>query len=292
MVSLMKGIGMLPLPVASRLGKYLGALAWLFHSTAKRVTIRNIELCFPDLSPTEQQAMAKQSLIETVQTALELAVIWSNPGDKTAAYITHIENEALIQSAQKAGKGVVLIAPHFGNWELTNYYMATHYPFLVMYKPALSEPLNQFILASRSSCTEMVPANKKGVITLYRALKKGKVTGVLPDQEPTLQTGIWAPFFGVPALTPKLVSKLVGNTSEGEPHAVALGFGCQRNPDGKGYHMFFLPVEDDLYHPDPLRSAAALNHCVEAIIQRDPIQYQWEYKRFKRRPERQPSLYQ
>lgn len=285
-VGLMKCIGVLPLPLAGILGRLIGHLAWFFASTPKYVTLRNIELCFPHLNAKEQQLLAKSSLIETLQTALEIAVIWSNPGKKTARYISHIENEALIKDAQKSGKGVVLIAPHFGNWELTNFYIAKHYPFLVMYKPADQPALNQFIYQSRSASTEMVPANKKGVITLFRALKNGKVTGVLPDQEPTTKTGVWAPFFGVPALTPKLVSKLVNDTN-----SIALGFGCQRNPDGKSYHLFFIPVEPELYNNDVSISATALNRCVEAIINRDPKQYQWEYKRFKRRPDKEPSLY-
>ena len=132
----------------------------------------------------------------------------------------------------------------------------------------------------------MVAADRRGVLALYKALPQGKATGVLPDQEPEIKTGVWVPFFGVTALTPKLVSKLSNDTD-----SVAIGFGCQRNPDGKTFHVFYEPVDAAFYTSDIETSAAAMNRCVENIILRDPKQYQWEYKRFKRRPNKQPSLY-
>ncbi len=285
-VAALKLLGRLPLPVASKLGRAAAQLVWLFAKSPRQVTLRNLELCFPDQPEEERLKLARESLIETTVTAFEMAPAWVQPPEKALSYITHAENEELFKDAMKQNRGIVFIAPHFGNWELANYYMASKSPLMVIYKPSDSEALNKLILKSRTQIGEMVPADKRGVLALFSAIKKGKTTGILPDQEPSLSSGVWVPFFGIPALTPMLVSKLVQKTD-----AIALGFGCQRNPDGKTFHVFYEPVDEEIYSNDMETSAAAMNRCIERIVLREPSQFQWEYKRFKRRPDRSPNPY-
>lgn len=259
---------------------------WWTASSSRKVTLKNIELCLPELDEPQRQALAKASILDTASTILEVAPAWVQPASKTLRYITHVDNEHIIKDALATGRGIVLIVPHFGNWELANHYMAKHYSLLAMYKPVELPALDKLIYQSRCQMSQMVAADRRGVVALFNAVKKGKITGILPDQEPTLQSGVWVPFFGIPALTPKLVSKLTVETN-----AIAMGYGCQRNPDGKGYHIFFEPVDENMYSKDLETSAAAMNRCVERIIRRDPAQYQWEYKRFKRRPDQAPNPY-
>jgi KDO2-lipid IV(A) lauroyltransferase len=285
-VFFLKLLGLLPITLAGKIGRGVGHLAWWLAPGPRKVTLKNLALCFPDLSDSERVALAKESIIETIQTAFEFGPAWSQPPDRLLNQVTHADNEQILLQAQKQGKGVVFIVPHFGNWELANYYMSRKCSLLAMYKPAESPALNRLIYQSRSKNTEMVPADRRGVLALYKALPKGKATGVLPDQEPEIKTGVWVPFFGIPALTPKLVSKLANDTD-----SVAIGFGCQRNKDGKGFHVFYEPVDADFYDKDIETSAAAMNRCVERIIMRDPSQYQWEYKRFKRRPDSYGNFY-
>jgi len=285
-VAFLKLLGLLPILLAGKLGRALGHLVWLTAGTSKKVTLRNIELCLPELSAEEQYELAKESILETIATIFEVAPAWVQPAEKNLKYITHVDNEHLLKQALEQKRGVVLIVPHFGNWEIANHFMAHKYSLLAMYKPVDLPALDDLIYKSRSQLSEMVAADRRGVVALFSAMKAGKITGVLPDQEPALQSGVWVPFFGIPALTPKLVSKLTNETN-----AVAMGYGCQRNADGKGFHIFFEAVDDDMYSKDLEVSAAAMNRCVERIIRRDPTQYQWEYKRFKRRPDNQPNPY-
>jgi len=286
LVFFLKVLGRLPHAWAGWLGWQAGRLGWHLAGRARHVTERNLELCFPQMDPAQRQQLARDSMRETLQTAFEFAVDWSQPADKLLRLVTHAENEELLETAIQQGKGIVFIAPHFGNWEIANFYMASKCDLVVMYKPAESPALDRLIARARNSTSQMVPADKRGVLSLYKALPTGKATGILPDQEPTVSSGVWVPFFGVTALTPRLVSKLVNDTG-----AVAIGFGCQRNPDGKTFHAFYEAVDEEFYSDDVETSAAAMNRCVERIIMRDPKQYQWEYKRFKRRPQGQPKLY-
>lgn len=286
LVFFVKLIGWLPLPVAGSLGHILGHLVWMFAATPKKVTLKNLELCYPDLSEHERRKLGKASMLETIRTAFEVATAWNQPPEKLLKLITHSCGEELLNEALEQKKGIVFIVPHFGNWELANYYMASKCRLLAMYKPAESAALDKMIYRARSQNTQMVAADRRGVVALYRALPSGMATGVLPDQEPTVKSGVWVRFFGVTALTPRLVSKITNDTN-----SIAIGFGCQRNPDSKSFHVFYEPVDADFYSDDIMVSAAAMNRCVERIINRDPKQYQWEYKRFKRRPNREPGFY-
>ena len=286
-VGAFRQFGRLPLTTAGSIGHHMGRLAWLLGTNARMVTQRNLELCFPELSPAELNDLAQRSFLETSRTFAEIASVWQQPGQPIADRLTQVENQSLMDAAMAQGRGVILLTPHFGNWELSSYYITQRYPLAVMYKPASIRPLDEMIFRARSfNGTELLSADRKGVLGLFSALEQGKAVGVLPDQEPTVSTGVWAPFFGVPALTPKLISKLAQRSK-----APALGYGCQRNPDGKSFQIFFQEVHPDLYHDDPIRSATALNQCIEKIIMRDPAQYQWEYKRFKRRPNKAPNPY-
>ena len=286
LVALITLVGKLPLGFLGAVGDVLGLLVWFLAPGAKQVTLKNLEMCFPDLSEQDRYRLGRASIRETIRTAFEMAAAWSQPPQKLLSLITSAENEEILEAALNQNKGIVFIAPHYGNWELANYYMADKCDLMVIYKPAENPALEQLIHRARTKSTEMVPANKRGVLALYKALPKGKATGILPDQEPSIKTGVWVPFFGVQALTPKLVSKLTNDTG-----SIAIGFGCQRNPDGKTFHVFYEPVEDAFYSEDIETSAAAMNRCVERIIMRDPKQYQWEYKRFKRRPGKEPRPY-
>ena len=131
-------IGKLPLPTLGLIGDMLGYLAWYIAPGPRNVTLKNLELCFPDMDAAERTSLAKASLRETLRTALEVAAAWSQTSDRMLSYITHAENEQLLVEAQAAGKGIVFIVPHFGNWELANYYMAKKCDLLAMYKPAES----------------------------------------------------------------------------------------------------------------------------------------------------------
>lgn len=124
------------------------------------------------------------------------------------------------------------------------------------------------------------------MITLFSILKNQGVVGILPDQEPDLSGGLFAPFFGVEANTMKLVSKMVQKTSPKVVLCAAL-----RLPSGRGFKVVFLPVDAELNSEDLTVSVTALNRSVETLVRMAPEQYQWEYKRFKRRPGGRPNFY-
>lgn len=132
---------------------------------------------------------------------------------------------------------------------------------------------------SRSG-VKLAPTNRKGVAQLLTALRQGEMVGVLPDQVPADSSGGFAPFFGEPAFTMTLISKLVQRT-EAE---VFCGF-AQRLPAGRGFRAVFRPADPAIASDDLTVSLTALNRTVQECVALAPSQYQWEYKRFRRRPD-------
>ncbi|CBL45230.1 Lipid A biosynthesis lauroyl acyltransferase [gamma proteobacterium HdN1] len=283
----LKSLGKLPLPVVRRLGFAVGWLFSLLPSTAKRVTAINVALCFPEKSPAHQRSLVRRSLIETVVTGFEMGPIWAGDAHKALARITAIEGDELIREAQAQGRGVIILAPHLGNWEMISYYLSSRYEFAAMFQPGEHPKLNELILQAREQLSAtLVPTDKRGVMGLLRRLKKGGMTGILPDQKPERTSGVLAPFFGVPALTQTLGPKLASQTN-----AVLIGGVCFRDYTSNGYRLFFLPVDAAAYDADLEKACAAMNRSIAEWVLMCPEQYQWEYKRFGRRPAPYPDVY-
>jgi KDO2-lipid IV(A) lauroyltransferase len=155
-----------------------------------------------------------------------------------------------------------------------------------MYKAAKIPALDDFIFSTRKRVdVGLVPADRGGVESLYKLLNDKGVVAVLPDQEPGLKSGVFAPFFGQLALTGKLIGELANNTP-----ASLLCCYAKRLEDGS-YGVVLKPANTDIRNTDEVLAATALNSSIEECINDCPEQYQWHYKRFRRQPEGRSNFY-
>jgi Kdo2-lipid IVA lauroyltransferase/acyltransferase len=265
--------GRLPLGMLQALGAGLGWL-WLRAGLREaRVAATNLNLCFPLLSQAQRGALLGQTLAETGRTATELCWLWTRSTAAVNARIRVVEGERLFLDAIAAGHGVLIAAPHLGAWEALNLYLSRTAPVAILYRP----PRQAWVEALINRCrgrfgAEPVRAEAAGVRTLLKRLRDGGVVGILPDQQPKVGEGEFAPFFGRPALTMSLFTKLAQRTG-----ARVLFAWAERLPDGDGYAVRFL---DRGSMADP----AAMNAVIEELAQHAPAQYQWTYKRFGIQP--------
>ena len=278
----------LPMPLLQQCGATLGRLNWYGRSRARSVALANVSACFPDYTPKAQRQLARAAVVESGKTLVEMASLWCNPISYGRKLIKKVHNQALLDQALQADRGLVLILPHLGNWELTNHYITTQTQVVALYQPAKLPELEQLIQQGRNrSGTQMMPTNARGVKSIYRQLKSGGTSVVLADQEPPESGGVFADFFQVPALTQTLVPRLLQQTG-----AQALMIFTLRNPNEPGaFEVFIEPVDPGLFNPTLAVAAAALNHSVEACAKRALQQYQWTYKRFKHQPDPNQSIY-
>lgn len=280
-------LGRLPWPWLWQLGDRLAARNLAANRRESRVTDCNLRLAFPELDAGRRAVFKRDVLHTTARQALETLALWSRiRRDNLGELIVETHGTHHLDGAIAAGKGVVLAAPHFGNWELLNRWLAARTPLSILYAAPESKVMEGFLRLVRADADRVtqVRAEAAGVRQLLRYLRGGGVVGILPDQQPRGGEGEFAPFFGVPALTMTLFGRLANRTGA----AVLLAW-CERlpgtGPDGRPRFALHLePADPAVADADPVRAVAALNAEVERIARRDPVQYQWTYKRYSLQP--------
>ena len=282
-----KLLALLPLGVLRALGSAVGLMMWLLNGRAAKVTRENIALCFPELSPAEQTTLTRQSLQETAKTAMEAGAIWRNSWAWLQDKIVALEGDEILRTKLAEGKGVLVLAPHHGNWEVVAPYLASVANLTAMYQPLDNPKMDELVLAGRSKLNiTMAPTNRKGVMMLFKALQGGTIVGILPDPVPGRDAGgEIAPFFGQPALTMTLVHGLIQRTG-------CAVCSCYAERVAGGFKLVVVAADAQIYSEEQLASVTGLNASVAACVCRAPAQYQWEYKRFRRLPEPYPKRYQ
>ncbi len=277
------------LPTIHRLATLLGKfLAQHPKFRITQITQRNLQHCYPHYSLTQQHQLLQDSLIETCKTFMELGALWLWPVPKTLNLIQQISGEIHLQHAYQQQKGVILLTPHLGAWELAGLYTSQHYPLTALYRPPKLWTLQKFIHQARSRAGgRYVPTDKTGIRALYHTLQQNKIVGILPDQVPgQLGNGVFAPFFKQPAYTMTLVPRLAKKMNT----PVILTY-AQRLPQGQGFHLHFLPMPPNIASADLLEAVTTLNQLIQSCIETCPAQYQWSYKRFKIQPPETTDLY-
>lgn len=277
----------LPLRAAQALGRWLGNLAWLLGTGARKVTEINVRECLPELPPADQASLARQSLAHTGMTALEVPLMWEWPVERCLGLVKETVGLELIEEARADGRGLILLAPHLGNWELAGLFFSSRYNMAALYSPPDLPEFEQYMIRVRGRLgSELVRGDRRGLLRLMTILKEGQVAGILPDQSPKGKTNAYAPFFGIDVMTMTLVAKLIQKTG-----ARALVTFAERLPGGQGFRIVVTRAEDGLGDSDPVVAATALNRSVESVVRMAPEQYQWEYKRLRHRPPGQPNPY-
>lgn len=269
----------LPIGMAQRLGAGLGHLVWLLPNRLRTSSTRNIDLCLPELTAAERRQLARRSLIEMGKSYAELGALWSWPTERLAELEEGVENEELFEGCLDADRGLILLAPHIGNWEFFNHFLMLRRPFMALYRQVRVRELEPVLRRARerTGC-RMAPANRVGLRMIHRELAGGGVVFILPDQEPLKKQGIFSPFFGVPALTMTLVARLCQSLDSRVLYAFA-----ERQLGGR-FRVHFRPGPEGLDDPDLQVAVARMNRGVEDCVRACPEQYLWSYRRFRTRP--------
>ena len=277
----------IPLPISHGLGSLLGLLFRLFPNRIRAVTRTNIALCLPELSPAQQRRLVRRSLCETGKTLLETGALWLRPAPAILRLVRQVDGLAHVEQALAAGRGLILATPHLGAWEVAGLYCAARYDITCLYRPLRMPELEALVNHARSRAGgHYVPANARGIRTLFRTLEEGGTVAMLPDQEPQAGTGVFVPFFGIPAFTMVLLSRLTARNG-----APIVFVWCERLAYGRGYALHFRAPPQGAHARDLEESAAGINQAVEQCVRECPEQYQWSYKRFRTRPEGTPVPY-
>jgi Kdo2-lipid IVA lauroyltransferase/acyltransferase len=251
---------------------------------AAQTTRINLQTCFPDLSAAQIAKLRRESLTQMTLLFFEFAQLAHYSKERLLGQISSVEGQSLLDEAAASGEGVLLLVPHFGNWEIFCAFLGHFYGFAALYDPPKIASLEPMILKARERFNgELFAIDTAGMRNLLRVLKQGKLVAILPDQVPERNAGVYADFFGQPALTMNLIHRLVHK----HPRKVLMA-SVERvfNDAGYSYKICIEPAVGDMSGEDVAVSAKILNQSIEQVVKRAPAQYQWAYKRFKRPPQK------
>lgn len=264
MTGLFRLLSLLPLGMLQALGGLLGLAVFAASPTFRRRTASNLRRA--GLSDGLRWRCAMQA----GRMLGELPWIWFRDGAGVAARV-QCADLAVLEAAEREGRGVVFLTPHLGAFEVTARFYAARAPITVLFRPPRQPALAALLEAARNrDRMRAAPATLSGVRALLRALRAGEAVGMLPDQVPGHGEGVWADFFGAPAYTMTLPERLARATGA----AVVLATG-ERLGLGAGWRLHLERIHDE---PTP----ESLNQAMQRAILRVPTQYLWGYNRYKR----------
>ena len=276
---------LLPYPTQLRIGSLIGRIAHRFAKKRRAISRRNVELCFPELSVKDRDALTRAHFEALGMSIIELALgRWAS--DRKLLAMTRIEGAEHIRKATERGIGVILLSAHFTTLEISGRVLSMNCPpFDAVYRKNRSEFMTEILRTSREKSARST-IEKNDIKSMIRSLKAGIPVWYAPDQSYNRKQSALLPFFGVPAMT---------NTATGTlarlGRAVAIPFFPRRLPEG-GYVLSILPPIEGVPGDDPLEDTRKYVNILERQIRLAPEQYYWVHRKFKNRPAPLPDAYQ
>lgn len=287
LLGLLRVLARLPLRAVHALGAAIGWLLYVLPNNQRRVAEINLRLAFPDMDEGERRQLLRATLIESGKTVTEIGAMWFRPLDQLRAWVREVRGEEHFRELEARGKGVIALTPHLGQWELMGLIAPQYMPMTSLYRPMRMAELEVPITVARERAgNRLQPTTTQGVREVYAALRRGEMVGILPDQDPKDEGGAFVPYFGVDAYTMTFVCRLAIRSGVG----VLVGY-AERLPKGRGYRLIVHAVDPAINEGPLEHSLAVMNKAVEVCVREAPAQYQWIYKRWKRRPEGESSIY-
>ncbi|MBE4973508.1 MULTISPECIES: Kdo(2)-lipid IV(A) acyltransferase [Serratia] len=276
---------LLPYPVIYWLGTSIGRFSMRFLKRRVVIAQRNLELCFPDMPQTERDALVVKNFESVGMGLFETGMAWFWPNWRIERWfkVSGLEH---IQKARDNHQGVLLIGLHFLTLELGARIFGIHNPGIGVYRPHDNKLMDWLQTWGRMRSNKSM-LDRKDVKGMIRALKQGDIIWYAPDHDYGPRSSVFVPLFAVDKAATTTGSYVL--VRMGKP--AIIPFTPRRLPDGKGYELIMQPAVENFPLDNELDAAAFMNKVVEKEILMAPDQYMWLHRRFKTRPEGEPSLY-
>ena len=276
----------LPLAVQATLGSAFGRLGWHVARSRRRVALRNLELCFPELPADERERLARAHFRWLGRSLLERGLLWyASPG--RLRRLIHVEGD--VQLAERSERPVMWLVPHFMGLDVAgaSVLLFQKRKGISIYQRQSNAVLDRALRRGRLRLgnAEIFERDDAGR-ALVRAIRRGDAFFNLPDMDFGTRDAAFVPFFGVEATTLLAPSRMARALDMVVQPVVA-----EILPGGEGYRVHFMPPWDDFPTDDALADTARMNRWIEEQIRAHPAQYLWVHKRFKTRPAGEASLY-
>jgi Kdo2-lipid IVA lauroyltransferase/acyltransferase len=285
LAALVRLVGLLPPQALAALGRGIGAIAFYLAKSRRRICLRNLSLCFPNLTAAQIELRAKAHFRAYGQAMIEHAFLWQGSKEAIREYVRFVDEHHWLEHRGK--RPIIWLCPHFVGLDHVGVRITCDYHGASMYSTQSNPEIDAMIRAGRERFGNAALFTRQdGIRPVIRELKKGVPFFYLPDMDFGARDSVFVPFFGVKAATITGLSRLCALTN-----AVVVPVIARQNKNG-GYDATFYPAWENFPSGNNEADALRLNQFIEARVVEAPEQYLWTHRRFKTRPEGEKSVYE
>jgi Kdo2-lipid IVA lauroyltransferase/acyltransferase len=274
----------LPLDAQAAIGNGLGRLAAILARPRRKIVARNLALCFPQLSDAQRKDLLTRHFMAATRSMLEHGLlIWAS--QQRIEKLIRFEGLEHLNTQQ--GQPVIVLAPHFVGLDMGGVRFTAHTRIASIYSRQRNAVADRYLLHARSRFNQtLLVSRHEGIRPLIRIIQSGLPFYYLPDQDQGRKESIFVPFFGIPTATVSALPRLAKVTG-----AKIVPLITRQLPGGQGYVARFYPAWENYPSDNVAADTLHMNRFIEERIHEMPEQYLWLHRRFKTRPEGEPTLY-
>jgi KDO2-lipid IV(A) lauroyltransferase len=286
MLGLMWLLHWLPLPLLGRFGKAIGSLLFIALRSRRHIALTNLRLTMPERSEAERVDIARRHFQAYSRSVWERSVLWWAPESRLKRLIK-IAPDGEIPVAAMTEKPTILLCPHFVCLDVAGAAIAMEASASSMYVTQKNAAFDKVLRAGRARFKPVkLFTRQDGIKPILRALRDKLPYFMLPDMDFGEKDAEFVPFFGIEAATLTATARIAATTGAQVMPVIATFL-----PDYQGYCVKFYPVWDNYPGDDMVAATRRMNEFIEERVREAPAEYFWTHKRFKTRPNGEPSLY-
>ena len=286
LLALMWCLHWLPLPILGRIGEGVGSLLFVFMRKRRHITLTNLQLCMPQLTPAARLQLARSHFQYFARSVLERSILWwASPARLTR--LIQVVSQVPIQ--QMMNRPTIFLCPHFVCLEVAGVAITMQAPACSIYTKQRNKIFDAALRKGRLRFTpdeKNLLSREAGVKPIIRAMKSGRAFLMLPDMDFGVRDSVFTPFFGIPAATLTSPARLVTAT-DGQIIPVVTRF----LPNYQGWQVIFYPPWENYSGTDINAATLRMNAFIEERVLESPAEYFWSHKRFKTRPDGERNFY-
>ena len=286
LLALMWCLHWLPLPILGRIGLGVGSLLFVFMRKRRHITLTNLQLCMPQLTPAARLQLARSHFQYSARSVLERSILWwASPARLTR--LIQVVSQVPIQ--QMMNRPTIFLCPHFVCLEVAGVAITMQAPACSIYTTQRNKIFDAALRKGRLRFTpdeKNLLSREAGVKPIIRAMKSGRAFLMLPDMDFGVRDSVFTPFFGIPAATLTSPARLVTAT-DGQIIPVVTRF----LPNYQGWQVIFYPPWENYSGTDINAATLRMNAFIEERVLETPAEYFWSHKRFKTRPDGERNFY-
>jgi KDO2-lipid IV(A) lauroyltransferase len=289
-LALLKTFGWMPRFAAYPAAEIVAMLGFRFAKRQREAGLQNLQMAMPALNSEERLRILRDSFSNLGRLLVEFSH-FPFLNKQNIANLVRYDGLEHYQNAVQRGKGVLFLTAHFGSWELSCFAHSLYGNPMKFVVREIDNGRVENLIERYRGLAGNTPIDKRNASRdILKALRNNETIGILVDQNTTRDEGIFVDFFGIPAATTPAIATLALRTGA----AVVPGF-LIWDADTRKHRLHFDPAVDLISTGDSTRdvleNTRAFNRILENMVRQYPDQWLWIHRRWKTRPEGEPSLY-